>query len=641
MVYIDSGLSLLASMWSGAAGKYRVVVNTESSSSWWNSEQLLVHLGGRMPSSVKGVKGKLWDRQVLEGLLIHELGHVRFTTDVRDQEKLKKAIELEKKGKFPGIRSVRDLLPCPWDIINVLEDRRIEARQMAEFGSREIKNLWEKTVSACGHTKAENLIFSHKGYKANFNVYNALIAFSIIRAGTVDFGQPYENSLRRMCFSDKKLLQFREDANEATDKAILATSTAEVAKISSDLYTKWKELFDFFDGYTPLPEMPEENEETEKKEISESVSSDQNSQTAKANDADTVEEKQKEESSSEDFEEVEEVEDSEEAEENAEGNCCQVNEEIKESDNGSEVKRILEALPENDPKAKGHEMPENLSPEKGGSKESLGKTEIPDEVQEAVTDDDFNKSKKKEIESSEESNIGKSKKSWGKTNVFEWNESLIRKESAAIKRYLTIGDKPGIKHGIIGKEVNTRKLSIPTLTLFKKKVEKPQGPKVPLVLVLDNSGSMQGFPQVCGAHVARILYESGVFPDMITLICSDAGVIEVKDYKGLQKNMVDGDESFHNLIKEDVLPYLANKIVLFLTDACTYGASADAIKKLAKKTKVIGGYVGNEGNHKEVLENGKALFPAFITSDSTEGIGLKLARFLNKAANRKSLYQYD
>ncbi len=632
-VYIDSGLSLLASMWSGAYGKYRVVVDTESSASWWSEDIRVVHLGGRMPSTIKGVKGKLCSRLVLEGLLIHELGHVRFTTDVRDQEKLKKASEREKKGKHPGVRSVRDLLPCPWDIINILEDRRIEARQMAEFGDREIKTVWETYTQEIQHNKPENIIFSNRRYKAKFNVYNALITFSLLRAKTVNFGPGYEAGIRRLGYTDKQLLEFREDVHEATDAAIAANDTHAVMKISTTLYEKYKELFDFFDGYTPMPEIKDEEEESSP--VAPTV--DQQSEYTQQEQTGEITQGEGEEDSNEEIlEDLQGIFEEGEAEPN------------KDSTEGMDMQ-----VPDDDPNAKKQETG-LLSPERG-YRDSVGKTEVPEDVKEVIRDDKFNESKKKtqgdkggSSDSSENggdgigsgSNEGKSDKNWSSRPVFEWDEALIRKESAIIRRYLTVGTKTTMEHGIAGKEVNARKLSVPTLRVFKHKIPKQQGPKVPLIVVLDNSGSMNGFPQVCGAHVARILHESGVFPDMITLICSDAGVIPIRDPKKLQYNSTDGDESFQNLMADNVLPYLANKIVLFLTDACTYGPSADAIHKLARKTKVIGGYVGDHGNSDEVIKAGQELFPAFIVSDSTEGIGLKLARFINKANNRKSLYQY-
>ena len=219
---------------------------------------------------------------------------------------------------------------------------------------------------------------------------------------------------------------------------------------------------------------------------------------------------------------------------------------------------------------------------------------------------------------------------------FLWDEARIRQEAGLLKRALE--DPPTVQtfYGDSGHRLVPRRLAGASTKVFKARetVPGPNGAFPPIFVVMDLSGSMNGEPYENSAHVVRILDESGCFPGMVVVQCSSAGVTRVTGAerdKLNEQNAWGGSEEFEQLLVPEHRKLLKpGMVVVVLTDANTGGDSADALKTLGRQYKLIGLYVGGAGSAENVSEEGRALFPVFLQTESVDKIGILLGRYLRK-----------
>jgi hypothetical protein len=507
---LTATFGILAGMYSRSKTNFKVFLS-EGEQSFFNFEKKIICISSGIKANPEyGIKEHRYSEEEMEALLIHETGHVRFTNIGSGYD--------QKKEK------------CPFFIVNVLEDRRIDALQIKEFGSELLDQLRKVELEACFPLENPLRVMTQDG-KVNGN--NVLVLAS---HGERDRLDRVKKELSEL---NPRYEEFVEAAFDIGKTAVEAKSTQEIIKISKEFYSKWKEFFP----------------ENESNQPSGSEGSPENM----GGKGDTTKEEKK------------------------------VKEEEKQEEKEKQSQKDLKGG-----KSKGGPKPEELPKEKN---------------------------------------------KW-----FIWDEELILKESSRIKREMRMAaETTTSEFKTVGKRLSTQRLSVPTTKVFKAK-EVIQG-EVPVraSLVIDTSGSMLGEPYRNACHVARILKESQAFTELRVFLCGGSGLhMAGGDMKNMNQYPVGGDEQFERLLQTPDL-IQPNGVMLFLTDACTGGESAKAIVSLAKKTKVVGGYVlkMDPTEAEDIKKEGNELFPAFIFHEhGVEGVGRVLARFLKKAVKHRGNFIY-
>ena len=204
----DRKLSVLASYYCKGEGRFSVRVR-EDDSSYWSRKQKLIQIGANLAANGEGI-----DESILKGLLIHETGHIRFTTDYRQS--------------------------VPHTLVNIFEDARIEDRQSADFGSALLDGLGKKII---------DIHYSAPETGKVCNPYNLCVVFrQEIRGNVSPFADHAEFSRVFGEESARFPREFFDEAKEAIRKGIKTKDTGRLAKVCHDFYLKWKDLFDAFDA---------------------------------------------------------------------------------------------------------------------------------------------------------------------------------------------------------------------------------------------------------------------------------------------------------------------------------------------------------------------------------------------------------
>ncbi len=194
---IEKKLQLKAGFLTGRE-RYALRVRAEQDSSYWNFKRFVVQLG------IKGFdEGNV---EPLAWLLMrHEIGHVRWT----DRE-----LDVENLG-------------YPFDLLNILEDARIEALDGSDFKPL-FEHIYRTVYLAAGEKEQE--------MKANpFNI-GILLRWR-------HYGLETETAMPP-ALSEEEYDEFLADWDSAITGSIAAKDTGAVSKIAKELYLKWKELFD-------------------------------------------------------------------------------------------------------------------------------------------------------------------------------------------------------------------------------------------------------------------------------------------------------------------------------------------------------------------------------------------------------------
>ncbi|MCL5421546.1 MAG: hypothetical protein M1461_03620 [Nitrospirae bacterium] len=196
-------LELLAGFQTGEE-KFALRIDPRSGESSWDFKRLVIQIG------LKRIEGR--DVDVLAELLMeHEVGHVMHTS---------RNIDIE-------------ALPYPFDLLNILEDARIETRRERDFHPL--------------HAHSYRKIYLEKEGEENpfanpFNI-GILLRWQRWRVATKTEKPPE--------LYDDQYAEFIEDWNRFLDLSIGARSTEHTGGHAQDLYEKWKFLFDRYDSKTP------------------------------------------------------------------------------------------------------------------------------------------------------------------------------------------------------------------------------------------------------------------------------------------------------------------------------------------------------------------------------------------------------
>jgi hypothetical protein len=196
-------LELLAGFHTGEE-KFSLRIDPRSGESSWDFRRLVIQIG------LKRVEGRDMDI-VAELLMEHEVGHVIHTSrniDLKD-------------------------LPYPFDLLNILEDARIEPRRERDF----------HPLHAHSYRK---IYLEREGEENPFsNPFNIGILLRWQRWGVATKTEkPPE-------LGDDQYAEFIEDWNRFIDLSIEARSTAHTGGHAQDLYEKWKFLFERYKSDTP------------------------------------------------------------------------------------------------------------------------------------------------------------------------------------------------------------------------------------------------------------------------------------------------------------------------------------------------------------------------------------------------------
>ena len=196
-------LELLAGFHTGEE-KFALRINTKSGESSWDFKRLVIQLG------LKRIEGR--DMDILAELLMeHEVGHVIHTSR-----------NIDLKG-----------LSYPFDLLNILEDARIEPKRERDFHPL--------------HAHSYQKVYLEKEGEENpfANPFNIGILLRWQRWGVVTKTEkPPE-------LDDDQYAEFVEDWNYFIDLSIEARSTEHTGGHAQDLYEKWKFLFDQYNSDTP------------------------------------------------------------------------------------------------------------------------------------------------------------------------------------------------------------------------------------------------------------------------------------------------------------------------------------------------------------------------------------------------------
>jgi hypothetical protein len=196
-------LELLAGFHTGEE-KFSLRINQRSGESSWDLSRLVIQIG------LKRIEGR--DVDILAELLMeHEVGHVIHTSrniDLKD-------------------------LPYPFDLLNILEDARIEPRRERDF----------HPLHAHSYRK---IYLEREGEENPFsNPFNIGILLRWQRWGVATKTEkPPE-------LGDDQYAEFIEDWNRFIDLSLEARSTEHTGGHAQDLYEKWKFLFDRYKSDTP------------------------------------------------------------------------------------------------------------------------------------------------------------------------------------------------------------------------------------------------------------------------------------------------------------------------------------------------------------------------------------------------------
>ena len=196
-------LELLAGFHTGEE-KFALRINPRSGTSSWDFKRLVIELG------LKRIGGR--DVDILAELLMeHEVGHVIHTS---------RNIDLKN-------------LPYPFDLLNILEDARIEPKRERDF----------QPLHAHSYRK---LYLEKEGEENPFaNPFNIGVLLRWQRWGVVTKTEkPPE-------LDEDQYAEFIEDWNRFIDLSIEARSTEHTGGHAQDLYEKWKFLFDRYNSETP------------------------------------------------------------------------------------------------------------------------------------------------------------------------------------------------------------------------------------------------------------------------------------------------------------------------------------------------------------------------------------------------------
>ena len=190
-----------------------VKVSRESFQSYWNMDTntIVIGLGWLKNPDVD-------NRKIILGLTLHELGHVRWTEDLKLDEKRKRGEEIP-----------------PFPLINILDDQMIETRWIGE--KPEAAELFRYVLeTAYRH--------HYNGCLAPFlNSYNIGVVLRMKRMGVYVRELETEKEKLQYYFGDS-FETFLKDWEEALEKAERANSTEEVFEIALELYRKHRDLFD-------------------------------------------------------------------------------------------------------------------------------------------------------------------------------------------------------------------------------------------------------------------------------------------------------------------------------------------------------------------------------------------------------------
>jgi len=196
-------LELLAGFHTGEE-KFALRINTKSGESSWDFKRLVIQLGLK----------RIEDRDVdllAELLMEHEVGHVIHTS---------RNIDLK-------------ALPYPFDLLNILEDARIEPKRDRDFHPL--------------HAHSYRKIYLEKEGQENpfANPFNIGILLRWQRWGVeTKTEKPPE-------LDDDQYVEFIGDWNRFIDLSVEARSTEHTGGHAQDLYEKWQFLFDQYKSGTP------------------------------------------------------------------------------------------------------------------------------------------------------------------------------------------------------------------------------------------------------------------------------------------------------------------------------------------------------------------------------------------------------
>lgn len=196
-------LELLAGFHTGEE-KFTLRINPKSGTSSWDFKRLVIRLG------LKRMEGR--DVDILAELLMeHEVGHVIHTSR-----------NIDLKG-----------LSYPFDLLNILEDARIEPKRRRDFHALHAHSY-------------RRIYLEREGEENPFdNPFNIGILLRWQRWGVLTKTEkPPE-------IDDDQYAEFIEDWNRFIDLSIEARSTEHTGGHAQDLYEKWKYLFDQYNSDTP------------------------------------------------------------------------------------------------------------------------------------------------------------------------------------------------------------------------------------------------------------------------------------------------------------------------------------------------------------------------------------------------------
>ncbi|MDA8106098.1 MAG: hypothetical protein M0Z71_12065 [Nitrospiraceae bacterium] len=196
-------LELLAGFHTGAE-KFALRIDPRSGESSWDFKRLVIQIG------LKRIEGRDVD-SLAELLMEHEVGHVMHTSR-----------NIDLKG-----------LPYPFDLLNILEDARIEPKRERDF----------HPLHAHFYRK---IYLEREGEENPFaNPFNIGILLRWQRWGVATKTEkPPE-------LDDDQYAEFIEDWNRFLDLSIDARSTEHAGGHAQDLYEKWNFLFDKYKSDTP------------------------------------------------------------------------------------------------------------------------------------------------------------------------------------------------------------------------------------------------------------------------------------------------------------------------------------------------------------------------------------------------------